>query len=52
MTESRQVRRALERQKAKARKRRHALPALKGGPSIMLIHRNRKHREDGQDYFK
>jgi hypothetical protein len=50
MTESRQVRRAKERRQKKRRRLKY--PMQKGGPSIMKIHRNRKHRGDGQDYFE
>lgn len=50
--ESRQVRRASERQALKQRSPKYPHRAQKGGPSKMLIHKNRRHREDGLDYFK
>lgn len=49
--ESRQVRRARERREAKMEKRTYPRRAQKGGPSRARIHRNRKHRDDGADYF-
>lgn len=50
--ESRQVRRANERRKAKMKYLAiYPVAAQKGGPSTALIHRNRKHRDDGRDYF-
>jgi hypothetical protein len=52
MTESRQVRRARERRKAKTDLKTYPLQAQGGGPTTMLIHKNRRHRDDGNDYFK
>jgi hypothetical protein len=50
--ESRQVRRARERQAEKERSPKYPHGAQRGGPSKMLIHKNRRHRDDGLDYFK
>ena len=52
MAQSRQVRRATERRERKEARSTYPLAAQRGGPSRMLIHRNRRHREDGADYFK
>jgi uncharacterized protein YllA (UPF0747 family) len=58
---SRQVRRAFERKMAKAKRLTHTIKrsvnrypvkAQKGGPSKLLIHRNRAHRSDKYDYFR
>lgn len=50
--ESRQVRRARERRERKMERPSYPHGAQKGGPSKSMIHRNRRHREDGRDYFK
>jgi hypothetical protein len=50
--ESRQVHRARRRQRIKAARPNYPHKAQKGGPSKMLIHKNRRHRDDGFDYFK
>jgi hypothetical protein len=50
-TESRQVRRAAARRNRKMVQPKYPLKAQWGGPSEMLIHRNRRHRDDDQDYF-
>lgn len=52
MKESRQVHRARARRNEKMSRDGYPLRAQKGGPSNMLIHRNRRHRDDGFDYFK
>lgn len=49
--ESRQVRRRLEQLAIKLNSPMYPLHAQRGGPSVSLIHRNRRHREDGRDYF-
>lgn len=49
--ESRQVRRARERRNKKIDVATYPLKAQGGGPSRELIHRNRRHRGDGKDYF-
>lgn len=49
--ESRQVRRAKERRHQKFLRPKYPRDAQRGGPSTALVHRNRKHRDDGKDYF-
>ena len=46
------IRRARERAEAKAKRPKYPAKAQKGGPSIVLIHKNRRHRGDDLDYFK
>jgi hypothetical protein len=50
--ESRQMRRERERRNKKMESQSYPRKAQNGGPSRMLIHRNRRHRDDGFDYFK
>lgn len=49
---SRQVRRANERRQAKEARPKYPRLSQRDGTSKMLIHRNRRHRDDGRDYFK
>lgn len=49
--ETRQVIRARERREAKESSKMYPHKAQKGGPTRARIHKNRKHRSDGEDYF-
>lgn len=49
--ESRQVRRARERREFKESKQAYPRRSQRGGATTSLIHKNRRHRGDGHDYF-